>query len=885
MDKKHRLKTRILILSLALFLLMPVVFSTTAYADGVSITDGGDEIMNDDDAGSLSEDADNGIVGPVADSAMEWGADGADSAIQGATSILNIDFAPSFFTLMDLEHGNSIYGSNSTTYDKETIMQGKFFTVIWKTAALIGMALASILFLFNMFLCVCGQAQQIKDSPLRLFGRYCVVVILINISDELIYQFVQLMSNIWTGFIAVSSDGTLITASTLGLNFDFATILAGTLAIGTLTIVCPAASIILVVILLIIVVVIAWKILKGVLHLYLEIVQRYFIFMILTLLMPAAFATFTSHWTNNILHSYFRMLCSQVFIMVLDMAFMKVFISVGAGWTAGVGNLIACFAFLKVASRFDSYLAAMGINIGQTGGALGQSVGGSIRNGLGLLSSVFGNGSRVAGAAGRHIAANGLNTGDFNTWSKGMSMQGKTPTVADMAKFSRDAFGPGSGAPAGGGSYSFQPGGGGFYDSLHANGLDTSIPKKLERAGIDTSRIAGMEVSNGNYRFLDSDGNAVASMNKNMRVYDAAKSDYISDGGTAATTANSAADTADYNKDVYTMAKGMYDDTETPFDALPAEEQDRYRAEAMDDVTAEFGEKPEVTPEEEAAVADYDRYNQELDDAAKDLYDETNSEHDINPWDNLDDDTKNQYRDDVRDDFETENGNAMTGERYTQPDVPQETVDAVHQAEAFDKELNAAAKDRYDDERSHDGGKPSFDDAPDNIKNSYMEKADKAVSANWEAEGKSKPDTAKSVPNIEPSEFNGESGLNECRWDEKLHSTGTAGHYTGKCKGVNVDTGKTETFEVEVWDAVQHPEMTTKADMPGNIDEYRNKGNMVIRRHSASSQSKSQEGRTKAAITREKKAVNSYNSDDPHKGSGNSRNDNRNSKKGKNGRR
>lgn len=868
MGKKHRLKTRILVLSLALFLLVPVVFSTTAYADGVTITeDGGNTLMSDDDAGSLSEDANNGIVGPVADSAAQWAADGADSAIQGAASILNIDFAPSFFTLMDLEHGKSILGSNDHSYTKEEIMNGKFFTVIWRTAALIGIALATILFLFNMFLCVCGQANQIKDSPLRLFGRYCVVVILINMSDEMIYQFVQLISNIWTGFIAVTITKEIITASALGVNYNFAAILGGTLAIAGLTITCPPAGVILIIILLIIAVAIAWKILKGVLHLYLEIVQRYFIFMILTLLMPAAFATFTSHWTNNILHSYFRMLCSQALIMILDMAFIKLYIVVGGGWTAGVGNLIACFAYLKIASRFDSYLAAMGINIGQTGGAVMDSVGGSIRNGLGLISSAFGNGSRVAGAAGKHMAANAFNNGNFDAWSKGMALQGKPVTTAEMNKFSKDAFSPASGAPIGSGSYNFQSGG--LSNALHSNGFDTSIPNRLEKAGIDTSKIAGMEVSNGNYRFLDSDGNAVASMNRNMRVYDAANSDYSSPEG--------ASTIADYNKEVHAAAKGMYDDTETPFDALPAEEQDRYRAEAEEQFKAELGECPDVSDEDKEAVAALDKYDQELDDFAKDQYDQTNSGHYDNPWESLDDDTKEKYKEETRDDFEIANGDGDGG-RYSRPDVPEETVDAVHAAQDYEDRLNTAAKDIYDSEPSHASGKPSFDDAPDEVKEKYTAAAEAAVSAEWEAAGKSKPDTSTGVPNVEPSQFNGESGLNNCEWEEKLHKTGTAGHYTGKCRGVNVDTGKTESFEVEVWDAVQHPEMTTKADMVGNIDEYHNRGNMVIRRHSASSQSKSQEGRTKPPVKRDRKKVNSYNGEDPNRDRDNSNKNKRNNR-------
>ena len=128
--------------------------------------------------------------------------------------------------------------------------------------------------------------------------------------------------------------------------------------------------------------------------------------------------------TVPVFKSWCRMVGSQLLLLVMNVWFLRGFSTsvgqyVGNGGELSNGNgsiflwLFCAIAFLKTAQKFDSYLAAMGLNVAQTGSGMGLELMMAARAVSGLGSgarsagSVFGGGSSAA-ATGAGAAAAGF---------------------------------------------------------------------------------------------------------------------------------------------------------------------------------------------------------------------------------------------------------------------------------------------------------------------------------------------------------------------------------------------------------------------------------------------------------------------------------------------
>lgn len=155
--------------------------------------------------------------------------------------------------------------------------------------------------------------------------------------------------------------------------------------------------------------------------LLLETVERYIVVGVLCYTSPLAYSMGASKATLQVFRSWCHMVGSQLLLLVLNVWFLRgfnssmgSFIANGGALTTGQGSiflwLFCALAFLKTAQKFDSYLAALGLNVAQTGSSMGMELlmaarvitgaGGGFRN----AGNVFG------GAAG---AAGGGATGGF----------------------------------------------------------------------------------------------------------------------------------------------------------------------------------------------------------------------------------------------------------------------------------------------------------------------------------------------------------------------------------------------------------------------------------------------------------------------------------------
>lgn len=167
-----------------------------------------------------------------------------------------------------------------------------------------------------------------------------------------------------------------------------------TTLVSTITVIGPLLTIILMVSL-------GWNYFK----MLLECVERYVVVGVLCYISPLAFAMGGSKTTSNVFKGWTRMVGSQLLLLVLNVWFLRAFNStvgqfVGSGGALSTGQgsiflwMFVALAFLKTAQKFDAYLAAMGLNVAQTGSSMGMELLMAAR----VISGVASGGARTAGS-------------------------------------------------------------------------------------------------------------------------------------------------------------------------------------------------------------------------------------------------------------------------------------------------------------------------------------------------------------------------------------------------------------------------------------------------------------------------------------------------------
>lgn len=201
-----------------------------------------------------------------------------------------------------------------------------------------------------------------------------------------------------------------------------------TTIVSTVTVVGP-------ILILILLIALGWNYFK----LLLECVERYIVVGVLCYRSPLAYAMGGSKATNQVFKSWCRMVGSQLLLLVLNVWFLRAFdssvgqfIGNGGALASGGGSvflwLFCALAFLKTAQKFDSYLAAMGLNVAQTGSSMAMEMvmAARVLSGLGggakSAGSVFRSGGSAASSAatGAGAAASSFSAG-FASKFKGNS--------------------------------------------------------------------------------------------------------------------------------------------------------------------------------------------------------------------------------------------------------------------------------------------------------------------------------------------------------------------------------------------------------------------------------------------------------------------------------
>ena len=309
-------------------------------------------------------------------------------------------------------------GTDMTAMEEYFPFAVSAYTIIQYTA----WALLFLVAVWQIFRAFSGPLAE-TENPLAILARGAIFGFLIAYAKPIFSLALDIARAPYTALM----DSTLDPG-----DFTFAGIeQALTHGLPTLVSVSTVVGLILLIILMI---ALAWNYFK----LLLETVERYVLVGVLCYTSPLAYAMGASKATSRVFQSWCRMVGSQLLLLVLNVWFLRAFnssvgqfIANGGALTNGQGNiflwLFCALALLKIAQKCDSYLAALGLSVAQTGSSMGMEMlmaarvlTGFSRGGGGNAASVFGGGARggagaAAGTAGG-VAAGGILSGFMNRY-------------------------------------------------------------------------------------------------------------------------------------------------------------------------------------------------------------------------------------------------------------------------------------------------------------------------------------------------------------------------------------------------------------------------------------------------------------------------------------
>lgn len=309
-------------------------------------------------------------------------------------------------------------GTDMTAMEEYFPFAVSAYTIIQYTA----WALLFLVAVWQIFRAFSGPLAE-TENPLAILARGAIFGFLIAYAKPIFSLALDIARAPYTALM----DSTLDPG-----DFTFAGIeQALTNGLTTLVSVSTVVGLILLIILMI---ALAWNYFK----LLLETVERYVLVGVLCYTSPLAYAMGASKATSRVFQSWCRMVGSQLLLLVLNVWFLRAFnssvgqfIANGGALTNGQGNiflwLFCALALLKIAQKCDSYLAALGLSVAQTGSSMGMEMlmaarvlTGFSRGGGGNAASVFGGGAQggagaAAGTAGG-VAAGGILSGFMNRY-------------------------------------------------------------------------------------------------------------------------------------------------------------------------------------------------------------------------------------------------------------------------------------------------------------------------------------------------------------------------------------------------------------------------------------------------------------------------------------
>lgn len=298
-----------------------------------------------------------------------------------------------------------------------------FVTKAFEVMQYMAWAVLFLITVWQLFRVFGGPITE-AENPWQLLLRSALFALLVGAARPIFTMALDIARAPYTALMEVSMEAE---------DFTFAGI-EEALKNGLTTIV-STVSIVGPILILILLIALGWNYFK----LLLECVERYIVVGVLCYTSPLAYAMGGSKATNQVFKSWCRMVGSQLLLLVLNVWFLRAFdssvgqfIGNGGALASGGGSvflwLFCALAFLKTAQKFDSYLAAMGLNVAQTGSSMAMEMvmAARVLSGLGggakSAGSVFRSGGAAASSAatGAGAAASSFSAG-FASKFKGNS--------------------------------------------------------------------------------------------------------------------------------------------------------------------------------------------------------------------------------------------------------------------------------------------------------------------------------------------------------------------------------------------------------------------------------------------------------------------------------
>ncbi|MBS6823846.1 MAG: hypothetical protein KH198_08295 [Oscillibacter sp.] len=309
--------------------------------------------------------------------------------------------------LMDAVSGIflSALGTDLTVMEEYFPFLSKAFDIMQYTA----WAMLFLITVWQLFKAFGGPISE-SEHPLQLIARSSIFALLIGYAKPIFEIVLDIARAPYTALMDIQMSAE---------DFTFAGV-EQVLMSGITTLV-SVITVVGLILMLILQISLGWNYFK----LLLEVVERYIVVGVLCYTSPLAYCMGGSKATEPVFKSWCRMVGSQLLLLVLNVWFLRGFNSAvgqfvaNAGATStGQGNIFlwmfCALAFLKTAQKFDSYLAAMGLNVAQTGSGMGMELlmsarvltglGGSVRS----AGSVFHSSASAPGGATATAFASGF---------------------------------------------------------------------------------------------------------------------------------------------------------------------------------------------------------------------------------------------------------------------------------------------------------------------------------------------------------------------------------------------------------------------------------------------------------------------------------------------
>ena len=229
-----------------------------------------------------------------------------------------------------------------------------------------GIALLLMILIWQLFKSMFGKVGINAEEPIELIGRSSICLFFVVASKPVINYILKIAGTPYQWGI-----GTDIKVQSFS---EYVTALEGItapLGLGTISIA---------ILILIMQFVVAWNYFK----MLFVIAERYVLLGVFSYTAPLAFATGGSKSTNNILASWSKMFGGQVVLIILNAWCLKMFLSgygnmmaSGYGFTKFFVATLCLVGFCKITFKLDSYMAALGVNLGRPSpgmGALGAAM-------------------------------------------------------------------------------------------------------------------------------------------------------------------------------------------------------------------------------------------------------------------------------------------------------------------------------------------------------------------------------------------------------------------------------------------------------------------------------------------------------------------------------